>query len=169
MDRGSHRIHPEDITQLDLRIRGEKPNYIQYIYSFNPISEDNEIVKMFVIDKQPEVALLHTTHEDNYFLSDQDRKVLYDLKDKNPLFYDVYCLGIPGVVDKSGKFLYSFDPYNQVVKDLPIIDSLPIWLTFDFNIDPMTVTVAQRPNVKQLNCLKSIQLDNLTFMPCVTG
>jgi len=150
----------DELDQLDLRIRGEKPNYVQYIYSFNPISEDNPVVKRFVIDHDVEATVLHTTHEDNYFLSENDRQVLYKLKDKNPLFYDVYCLGIPGVVDKSGKFLYSFDPVNQVVKDLPIIDSLPIWVTFDFNIDPMTATVAQRVNMKQLNCLKSIQLND---------
>lgn len=151
----------EDIDQLDLRIRGDKPNYVQYIYSFNPISEDNDIVKRFVIDrKDPDTTVLHTTYQDNYFLSEKDKEVLLSLKDRNPLYYDVYCLGIPGVVDKSGKFLYSFDQYNQVVKGLPEIKSLPIWVTFDFNVDPMTVTVAQRVNMKQLNCLKSIQLND---------
>jgi phage terminase large subunit len=151
----------DDIDQLDLRIRGDKPNYVQYIYSFNPISEDNEVVKRFVIDrKDTETTVLHTTYQDNYYLSQRDKDVLLSLKERNPLFYDVYCLGIPGVVDKSGKFLYSFNQDNQVVKDLPIIDQLPLWVTFDFNIDPMTATVAQRPHMKQLNCLKSIQLND---------
>jgi len=151
----------EDIDQLDLRIRGEKPNYVQYIYSFNPISEDNEIVKRFVIErKDKETSVLHTTYHDNLYLSQKDKEVLLSLKERNPLFYDVYCLGIPGVVDRSGKFLYSFDPNNQIVKDIPIIPQLPIWITFDFNIDPMTCTVAQRVNIKQLNCIKSIQLND---------
>ena len=151
----------DELDQLDLRIRGEKPNYIQYIYSFNPISEDNEIVKRFVIEKKDlDCTVLHTNHTHNFFLTENDRAVLYALKDRNPLFYDVYCLGIPGVVDKSGKFLYSFDSKNQVVKALPPEPNLPYWFTFDFNIDPMTVTVAQRPNLKQLNCLKSIQLND---------
>lgn len=151
-----------DFTQLDMRIRGIKPNYVQYIFSFNPISEDNEAVKKFVLnkDKEPDCTVLHTTHLDNFFLSEQDRKVLLDLKEKNPLFYDVYCLGIPGVVDKSNKFLFSFDEKRQVVGGLKINHNLPIWLTFDFNIDPMTVTVAQRPHIKRMECLKCIQLDN---------
>lgn len=149
----------DEIDQLELRVRGEKPNYVQFILSFNPISEDNPIVKRFVIEKTDnDCTVLHTNHSHNHFLSEADRQVLYSLKERNPLFYDVYCLGIPGVVDKSGKFLYSFNSKNQVVKGLPPDPNLPFWFTFDFNIDPMTVTIAQRPNLKQLNCLKSIQL-----------
>lgn len=152
---------PTDIDQLNLRIRGEKTNYVQYIYSFNPISEDNETVKRFVtVGKLPaDTYVLHTTHEDNHFMTAQDRQVLYDLKDKNPLFYDVYCLGIPGVVDKSGKFLYSFKN-EQVKEGLLMNPNMPAWFTFDFNIDPMTVTVSQRENMKKITCYKSIQLNN---------
>lgn len=151
-----------DFTQLDMRIRGIKPNYVQYIFSFNPISEDNEAVKKFVLnkDKEPDCTVLHTTHLDNHFLSDQDRKVLLALKEKNPLFYDVYCLGIPGLVDKSGKFLYSFDEHKQVKKGLQLSPSLPIWITFDFNLDPMTVSIGQRTNHTKLSVYKNIQLNN---------
>lgn len=151
----------DDLFQLDLRIRGEKPNYVQYIYSFNPISEDNTTVKRFIINKDKELdcTVVHTTHLDNYFLSDADRKILLDLKEKNPIFYDVYCLGIPGVVDKSNKFLYSFD-HDRQVKKVVLEDNLPVWVTFDFNIDPMTITIGQRPHINKLSCYKSIQLEN---------
>lgn len=147
-----------EIDQLNLRIRGEKKNYVQYLFSFNPVSEDNEIVKRFVLEKDSQSKVLHTTYKDNDYLTEIDIAQIEGLKDKNPLYYDIYCLGIPGVVDKSGKFLYSFNSKNQVVKGLPPDPNLPFWFTFDFNIDPMTVTIAQRPNLKQLNCLKSIQL-----------
>jgi phage terminase large subunit len=151
----------DEIDQLELRVRGEKPNYVQFILSFNPISEDNLIVKRFVIDKtDKDCFVLHTTHLDNHFLSEADRQVLYNLKERNPLFYDIYCLGIPGVVDKSGKFLYTFDANKQVIKGLSITDTLPLWVTFDFNIDPMTVSVAQRIDHNTLFVLKSLQLPN---------
>lgn len=150
-----------ELDQLGLRIRGEHPNYVQYIYSFNPISEDNEIVKRFVTGKVTvDTMVVHTTYKDNFFLTPTDRENLESLKERNPLFYDVYCLGIPGVVDKSGKFLYSFNEKNQVVKGLPFEDNLPLWASFDFNIDPMTVTIAQRVNMRQLNCLRNIQLND---------
>lgn len=150
----------DDLSQLDLRIRGEKPHYVQYIFSFNPISEDNHVVKRFVInkDKETDCTVVHTTHEHNYFLSQQDRDRLKRLKETNPLFYDVYCLGIPGMVDKTNKFLYSFD--QKQVRKVTIDPNLPIWATFDFNIDPMTVTIAQRPDINTLVCKKNIQLDN---------
>lgn len=150
----------DEIDQLNLRIRGEKVHYVQFLYSFNPISEDNEIVKKFVTNNTSGAKVVHSTYKHNHYLTDEDKAQIEGLKDKNPLYYDVYCLGIPGVVDKSGKFLYSFNAKNQVVKGLPYDPNLPIWATFDFNIDPMTVTIAQRPNMKQLNCLTNIQLND---------
>jgi hypothetical protein len=149
-----------DIDQLDLRIRGEKENYIQYILTFNPISEDHWLKKRFFDVKKPEVTLVETTHLDNHYLTQEDRQRLEDLKERNPLYYDIYCLGKWGVVDKSNKFLFSFDEQKQVTSGLKINPNLPVWLTFDFNIDPMTVTVAQRPHIKRLECIKCLQLDN---------
>ncbi len=150
-----------DFDQLNLRIRGEKDNYIQIIGCFNPISEDHWAVKRFVTCSKLEdnCTVVKSTHLDNYFLSEEDRQQLLNLKERNPLFYDIYCLGIPGVVDKTNKFLYSFNADKQV-KPVTIDDNLPIWATFDFNIDPMSCTIAQRPNINKLVCLKSIQLDN---------
>lgn len=150
----------DEIDQLNLRIRGQLDNYIQYILSFNPISEDNEIVKKFVTSTFHGATVVHTTYKDNSYLTAEDIAQIEGLKEKNPLYYDVYCLGIPGVVDKSGKFLYSFNPKNQVVKGLQYEPNLPLWASFDFNIDPMTVTIAQRINMRQLNCLQTIQLND---------
>lgn len=151
----------KDLAQLNLRIRGKKAHYVQFLYSFNPISEDNEIVKHFVMQgKLPDdTKMVHSTYHDNYFLSDEDRQQFERLKDTNPLFYDVYCLGVPGVVDKSGKFLYTFQN-TQILPEIGIDPKLPVWVTFDFNIDPMTCTIAQRLDDVTLVCIKSIQLDN---------
>lgn len=148
-----------ELDQLNLRIRGFKPNYIQFIYSFNPISEDHPIVKRFVLSHFEGSTVYHTTHLHNYFLSDEDRAELLKLKDRNPLFYDIYCLGIPGKVDTTNKFLYSYKN-EQAKKGLKPDPRLPLWFTFDFNIDPMTVTVAQRLDLDHLICYQSIQLDN---------
>ena len=38
----------EDLDQLNLRIRGRKKNYIQYILSFNPISEDHFLIDRYI-------------------------------------------------------------------------------------------------------------------------
>lgn len=149
----------EELDQLNLRIRGEHKNYIQFICSFNPISEDHEVVKRFVTSSFPKASVYHTTHLDNDFLSQEDRDEIMALKDRNPLFYDIYCLGIPGKLDKTNKFFYSFKN-EQVVKGLAIDPRLPLWIGMDFNIDPMTVTVAQRMDMDNVRCYKNIQLDN---------
>jgi phage terminase large subunit len=150
-----------DFDQLNIRIRGIKPNYVQFIACFNPISEDHWAVKRFVTASalEPDTIVVKSTHVDNHFLSPADRQQLLNLKEKNPLFYDIYCLGIPGVVDKTNKFLYSFDEQRQV-HPVTLSRDLPIWATFDFNIDPMTVTISQRVDVNTLVCKQSIQLDN---------
>lgn len=150
-----------DFDQLNIRIRGEKENYIQIIGCFNPISEDHWAVKRFVTCSKLEAntVVVKSTHLDNHFLSNEDRQQLLNLKERNPLFYDIYCLGIPGVVDKTNKFLYSFNEEKQV-RPVTINPNLPIWATFDFNIDPMTVTIGQRIDQNTLVCKKSIQLDN---------
>lgn len=149
-----------DLDQLDLRVRGEKENYVQYILTFNPISEDHWLKARFFDKPDPNVTIINSTYKDNDFLTEQDRERLESLKDRNPLYYDIYCLGLWGIIDKSNKFLYSFNSEKQVRKGLEIDQNLPIWATFDFNIDPMTVTIAQRPNIKQLVCLKNIQLND---------
>lgn len=149
-----------DIDQLNLRIRGKKKNYVQYILTFNPISEDHWLKKRYFDNKHPDCTIHETTYHDNLFLTNEDKAQLEELKNKNPLYYDIYCLGKWGITDKSNKFLFSFDEKKQVVEGLKINPNLPVWLTFDFNIDPMTCTVAQRPHVKRLECIKSIQLDN---------
>lgn len=151
-----------DLDQLNLRIRGEKKNYVQFIACFNPISEDHWAVKRFVTCSKLEdnCHVIKSTHENNFFLSAEDRQQLLNLKDKNPLFYDIYCLGLPGVVDKSGKFLYSFDANKQVKQGLKPNPNLPLWITFDFNLDPMTVSIGQRTSHTKLSVFKNIQLDN---------
>ena len=150
-----------DYDQINIRIRGKKENYVQILACFNPISEDHWAVKRFVTASKLEdnTAVVKSTHLDNYFLSIEDRQQLLNLKDRNPLFYDIYCLGIPGVVDKTNKFMYSFDESKQV-RPVTLNENLPIWASLDFNIDPMTAIIAQRVDLNTLVCKKCIQLDN---------
>jgi len=154
-------FNPEDLDQLQLRIRGEKSNYVQFLYTFNPISEDNHVVKRFIVDQEqlPEdVTVVKTTYKDNHFLTVRDKAVLEAYKDTNPLFYQVYCLGDPGVVDKTGKFLYNFEErlhVDKCTKD----GREPIRLSFDFNIDPFSCIVYQSDK-GSLHVLEEIRLGN---------
>ena len=151
-----------DLDQLNIRIRGKKNNYVQYVYTFNPISEGNDIVKKFVIDKDfnPEnTNVIHSTYKDNAFLTKEDKQVLEDYKTTNKLYYDVYCLGIPGAVDKTNKFFFSFDR-DQHIDKCSFNPDLPIKLSFDFNLEPFACVAYQTPTKNTIEVIKEIRLND---------
>lgn len=149
----------DDLDQLDIRIRGEKPNYVQFILSFNPIDENHWLKKRFFDKKDPDATVCHSTFMDNYFLSDEDRKRLESLKERNQLFYDVYCLGKWGIVVKSDKFMYAFSREKHVIHEYKPNRHLPILISFDFNVSPMTCVVAQEYE-QSLVIFDEIELNN---------
>lgn len=149
----------EDLEQLNIRIRGTKPNYIQYIISFNPVDENHWLKKRFFDIKNEDTTVCHSTYHHNYFLSEVDREQLEKLKDRNRLFYDVYCLGKWGIVVKSDKFLYAFESNKHVIESYQPNPHLPILISFDFNVMPMTCVIAQEV-VDAVYVFDEIKLEN---------
>lgn len=147
----------EDFDQLNLRIRGERKNYIQYILTFNPIDEDHWLRQRIKHDS--DFTTLKTTHKNNFFLSHEDREQVEKLKERNPTFYDIYCLGEWGKVDKSGKFMHNFNS-DIHVEDKSLNPNLPLWTSFDFNLDPMSVLIAQKPTADSGYILDRIRLED---------
>ena len=136
----------EDIDQLNLRIRGKKENYIQYIGCFNPVDEDHWLKAKFFDNPRPNVKTYSFTYQDNYFLTEEDKQILEDYKHTNQYYYQVYCLGEWGILDKSSKFLFSFNSELHV-EPCKIDSRLPLGLSFDFNLDPFTCLVYQRDGI----------------------
>lgn len=132
-----------DLDQLNIRIRGEKTNYVQFIISFNPIDEDHWLKKRFFDTENNDVTICHSTYHHNYFLSDVDREQLEKLKERNQLYYEVYCLGKWGIVNKSDKFMYAFSNEKHVIDHYQPNPHLPILISFDFNVSPMTCVIGQ--------------------------
>lgn len=162
----------EDLDQLNIRLRGTiklidqksytyngETNYKQIIYSYNPIREDHFLKSKFWDVQRDDATCLKTTYKDNPFLDAQDREQLEQLKDTNPLYYEVYCLGNWGVVDKSNKFLWAFD-HDKHVGECFEEPELPIGFSFDFNIEPFTVTVFQRKEPDTLHVIDYIRMNN---------
>ena len=65
-----------DFTQLLLRIRGDKPNYVQYLLTFNPISENHWLKTNLVESPHYTKTLIKSTYLDNAYLTDQDKATL---------------------------------------------------------------------------------------------
>lgn len=86
-------LEPEEFEQVDLRLRGESPDYRQIILTFNPISKEHWLKARFVDLPGEDVAVFRTTYRDNAFIDPDYVKVLESLRDKDPHFWRVYALG----------------------------------------------------------------------------
>ena len=90
-----------DFNQLDIRLRTDFPYYLQMILSFNPISVTHWLKSRF-FDAPDERATTHrSTYKDNRFLPPEAIRTLEGFKDKDPYYYQVYCLGQWGVTGKT--------------------------------------------------------------------
>lgn len=87
-----------DINQLKVRLRGGKSKK-QMVLSFNPINIQHWIKGHFIDSKLATVCF--STYKDNKFLTEDDKKALEDLKLIDEYTYNVYCLGMWGILGKT--------------------------------------------------------------------
>jgi len=92
-------LNQEDFEQLDLRLRGETKYIKQITLTFNPISEQHWIKKIFFDDPIDGVFTLKTTYLDNAFIDDEYKMVMNNKKKTNPRYYSIYALGNWGTAD----------------------------------------------------------------------
>ena len=101
-----------DINQLKVRLRGGDSDK-QMVLSFNPVNANHWIKKHFIDSGLATVC--HSTYKDNKFLTDEDKRVLEDFKNTDPYYYDVYCLGLWGVL---GKTYFNARKINDRLKNI---------------------------------------------------
>ena len=89
----------EDFEQLDLRLRGEFGCLKQIILTFNPISDQHWIKKIFFDDPIEGVFTLKTTYLDNAFIDEEYKMVMNNKKKSNPRYYGIYALGNWGTAE----------------------------------------------------------------------
>lgn len=80
-------------------------------------------------------------HDNPYITADTD--YMESLKNLPKLQYEVFVLGNWDVNMNEHPWIYAFDE-DKHVKPVEVIESYPIYLTFDFNANPMSCTVWQR-------------------------
>lgn len=88
----------KDINQLKVRLRGGKTKK-QMVLSFNPVNINHWIKKHFIDSKL--AVCCHSTYKDNKFLSEEDKEALESFKYTDTYYYQVYCLGLWGVLGKT--------------------------------------------------------------------
>lgn len=114
-----------DFTQLDLRLRGETAHYKQIIISFNPILESHWLNTHFFKNTVKNCLAVHSTYKDNRFIDAEYKAVLEAMKDTNPGYYKVYCLGEWGLFE--GAYFSMWDKSLHVVEPFKIPDG---WIKF---------------------------------------
>lgn len=135
-----------DFLELMRRARGIPD--IQIVLLFNPISETHWIKKMFfdsgVFELGRNLTIIKTTYLDNPFLTEEDIEQFELMKRLNYDNYRVYALGQWGVISNTRPWLYAFSYKKSVAKSpLALIPDLPVHLSFDFNINPLTCIAGQ--------------------------
>lgn len=135
-------LNEGDLDQLDLRLRGETKNYKQIILSFNPIDESHWIKKRFFDNIQPNAFVLRTTFDDNAFLDEEYRAVLEQKASVNPNMYRIYYLGQWGREEIERPFAPNFKTDKHVSSEIKYNPHLPIYLSWDFNVEPFVVELA---------------------------
>ena len=117
----------DDFTQLNLRLRALVDN-LQIYLMFNPISKKNWVYDYFFVRELPSnIKVIKTTYLDNKFLNDEYRQELERLKDRNPAYYRIYCLGEFATLDK-----LVFPKYTTKIVSEKDIQGLKRWIGLDF-------------------------------------
>jgi phage terminase large subunit len=166
----ANQLEFDDFKEVTRRVRGMDD--IQIILILNPVSEDHWIKKQMCDPDggyYPDTTELSYTYHVNPYMTDQDIVELERMKLLDINQYRIYVLNEWGVVNKERKYAYAFDITNHVrshvedtmkeVYGLPYKPQDPLWLSFDFNVDPMSCTVAQHIN-DTLYVLRCIKLNN---------
>ena len=148
-----------DFNQLELRVRGETKNYKQFIITFNPTDERHWLKKRFFDTSDEQVLTLKTTYRDNAFLDADYKKHLTERIKSNENLYKIYALGLWGRNNTGGEFYKSFRASRHVQK-ASYNPSLPLHLTFDFNVNPYLTCAIWQVQGKQCVQINEICLSS---------
>jgi PBSX family phage terminase large subunit len=103
----------------------------------------------------------HTTYHSNPHCKPERKAFLEQLAALDPYYYLVFTEGKWGNRKVDSPFCYCFDP-DKHKKPTQVNRALELYLSFDFNVDPITCGVYQHfiTNRTQIKGIESIKLDN---------
>jgi hypothetical protein len=126
----------DDFNQIDTRLRGECDYKHQLFLSFNPTSELSWLKSTFFDEDYGDTLIIESTFRDNAFQGEGDRAMLERKGKSDSNFLRVYMNGEWGRVSTEGLFYKHFDSFIHCQESASYDESLPLWLSFDFNVQP---------------------------------
>lgn len=174
-----NQLTQQDYTTVSTTLRSSKGLVKEY-FSFNPECDgdfrefwlykdffSHTTEKSFTWTKTVEtpkgpvfrkVQAIHSTYLDNRFCTPDRSAKLEDLKFTAPYYYRVYCLGEWGVRENKSPFVVTFDRARHL-GTCERVAGMPIYLSFDFNRNPMACSIIQYSGNK-VRWLEVIKMPN---------
>ena len=122
----------DDFTQLDIRLRPLNEKHPQIFIMFNPVSKANWVYSYWFLNTDKKAKIIQSSYRDNKFLNDDYRKMLEDLKNTNPAYYKIYCLGEFATLDKLVFPIIHKQIINgERLRDLPLFAGMDFGYTND--------------------------------------
>lgn len=91
-----------------------------------------------------EIQKIFVNYTDNHFIDQEAyRKTLRLLSAGNDMIFQGLANGAWGVPENNNPWLYAFDMQKHVFDTVPYYPAFPIYLSFDFNREPLTCIAAQ--------------------------
>ena len=127
----------DDFSELKHRTRGKGKLHNQIVMMMNPVSKANWTYKHFFENgcQEDNCLIVHSTYKDNPFCNDDTVKALEDLRKTNEPFYNIYCLGQFGSLDKLVFNNWQTQDFNH----LDIKGELLVGVDFGFVNDATTI------------------------------
>lgn len=111
-----------DYIQLNLRLRGSNaPWPFQLVQTLNPVSHDLYQKAEFFDKKKDNATTLITTYLDNAFCDEEYKRELEELKETDPILYDIYAKGKWGQVGELAFPRVVFEPCRYKKEDFDIV------------------------------------------------
>ena len=125
-------ITQSDFEIIDDRLRGQLPSeqFYQIRMTFNPVSKNHWIKKVFFDTSDPNVLTHHSTYLQNRFIDDAYRQRMERRKKVDPEGYQIYGLGEWGEI--GGLILHNWR-IEEVSQNLSDYDDIAIGQDFGFN------------------------------------
>lgn len=157
----------DDFVTITTSIRTQKADYLQEIFTINPevegdysehwffkkffgenyphnlTFEGTTTIKVKEIEVNLDYSVHHSTYEHNRWLPNEFIAQLLALQEEDDYYYTVYALGMWGRKKLAGLWAYEFKPQKHISETAIYSEGLPVYLSFDFNVNPATCNVFQ--------------------------
>jgi len=167
---GIERIWGEEASEYDIEDhyeinrRPRSGNSPRITYTFNPISEKHWIKEHFfdIPQIKEQTTIIFSTIDDNQFAPEFRKRVLEDYKYYDINQYNIYRWGKWGKPGAKRPFAFAFKDHH-IGHGLTHDPKLTVYLSYDFNVDPITCLAIQYGYNKDrlwIHVIKEFRLPN---------